>query len=441
MTDRTAPLIDEKTEFQLTRELELLISGALVFALLQAPELLDQWWLRAQVHLSGAAFGVSFAAYYVIKLASYGLIVTVTTHFLLRGLWVALLGLRAAFPGGIDESRLELGPFAQSFYRGRLATLTQLEERVDRVAASIFSFVFLFLILLGGIALWCTISGVIALTATRLMRRPDLAGPIFWALFALFVAAQTAVALLDRWSKKSELPPRVAHAGTRLFSFVYFISLGRLYAPIFFIFSTRLSRKVIMTTQVVFVYTIVAFFLVSVLSTAGVLGLDSYIFFPPNATLEQMRTSHYESMRVDAAPTAVPTIQADVITEPYVRLFLPYNPRTDNERARVLCPDVLPFRGDGVFLRSKRGRSDPRQIRAVLGCFERLYRVELDERPVPLHDALFYVHPSSRIHGRLVMIPARTLAPGKHTLTVRRTPVPSLDEGHPPAEYFIPFWR
>ena len=94
----------EKSERQLTRELELLISAALVFALLQLPGVLDRWWDGIGAHVTGTPFGVAFAAYYAGKLASYGLIVAILTHFLLRGFWVALMGLRSAYPGGIDPS-------------------------------------------------------------------------------------------------------------------------------------------------------------------------------------------------------------------------------------------------------------------------------------------------------------------------------------------------
>ncbi|MEA2463583.1 MAG: hypothetical protein QOJ98_1330, partial [Acidobacteriota bacterium] len=127
----STPEIDsaEKSLFQLTRELELLISAGLVFALLQLPDLLNDWWMRTSVHVGGSAFGTVFMLYYVGKLIAYGLSVAIAAHFLLRGLWVAIMGLRSVFPDGVNRDKLDQGEVYRKFYEERLLSLQEIEDR------------------------------------------------------------------------------------------------------------------------------------------------------------------------------------------------------------------------------------------------------------------------------------------------------------------------
>ena len=429
----------EKSVFQLTRELELLISGALVFALLQLPGILDGWWHETRTHVAGRAFVVPFSAYYAAKLASYGLIATIFTHFLLRGLWVALLGLRGVFPEGIDYTKLHQGPFMRRFYERRIPTLGTLEAKVDRVAALMFSFVFLYLILLFIGTLWVTVAGAIAFVVGRLAGRPSLFGPVFFVVLALFVVAQSIVATADKTSRKSELNPKLEALASRILNVIHYASLNFLYAPMFLTLTTRISKRVVMGLQLGFFYTLIAVFVVSVFVAQGVVGFDSYAWFPPNAPRHEMYAGSYESLRSAGSRALVPTVQSEVITDPYVRLFVPYNARRDNEIIRRRCPDVRPFRSDGFYI-SPRGRTPEQQTAAVIRCFALVYSVALDGKPVDTSSAYFHIRPGG-IHGRIVMIPAAGLASGKHEVLVRRNRVPEKGKPATPDEYYIPFWR
>ena len=57
-----------------------------------------------------------------------------------------------------------------------------------------------------------------------------------------------------------QLRQRLEAFATRLLSFAYYISFTFWSAPIFFIFSSRISRKVISTTQLAFAYAMIAIF-------------------------------------------------------------------------------------------------------------------------------------------------------------------------------------
>lgn len=434
------PKIDEHTEYQLTRELELLISGALVFALLQAPGYLDEWWNRTAVNISGTSFAAPFAAYYAGKVVAYGLIAVIVGHFIIRGFWVALLGLRAAFPGPIDDSKLDLGPYQKELYAKRRTTISELEDRVDRVAASLFSFFFLFIFLIAGVVFWSVVSGVVALGLSRLIRRPDLVTTIFWILFAIYAFLPASVRFLDQRSKKRPLSPLARKYGDRAFAFTFFFTLGFLYTPIFLTFATKFRRKTFVAVQVGFIYTMVGIFMVSTLVGAGLIGYDSYEYFPPDGGNSQLRNANYENLRTPSSRAVVPTVQSQMVSEPYLRLFIPYDVRRDNALMRKFCPGIEPFRPDGFYFSPRNSRPDEKKIRKVLDCFATIYSAKLDERPLDLVQASFFVRSNDNVHGRVLMIPVAHLPAGRHTITVSRRKLPD-DRPKRPNEWVIPFWK
>jgi hypothetical protein len=441
VTERSQRPLEEKTEYQLTRELELLISAGLIFALLQLPGLLDSWWNARYIHLGGAAFGTVFVIYYVGKLLAYGLVAAIVCHFLLRGLWIAVLGLRSAFPGGVDHERLHFGPLLRSFYRERLLTLEDLEERTDRVAASLFSFVFLFVMGFAMIAIWAAASWGIALLVSNLLGREEVLFPLFLTLVTIFLMLQLTVVLVDRFTRTRKVPAGVQRGALRLMKFIHYASFNFVYAPVFLTFSTRLSRRFIGVTQVIFLYAMIAMFTISVFTSLGVLGFDSYAWFPNDARQFQARPSHYDNLRPAGETVVVPTIQSDVIEDRYIRFFVPYDAREDNPRIRKLCPGVKPVRREGLFMVDRTARTSEARVREIMGCLTRIYQIRLDGRPLPELESLFYVHPQGKVAGRLMMVPAQNLSPGRHLLTVVHTPVgdPEVDERAD--EYYIPFWR
>jgi hypothetical protein len=430
----------EKGGFQFTRELELLISAALVFSLLRLPELLDEWWDANFVHVDGYAFTTIWIIYYVGKLVSYAFVAAMTGHFILRGLWVGVLGLQSAFPGGADHERLHHGPFLRRFYAKRLASLDELDERVDRIAASIFGFVFMFILLFAVAALTAGIAFVIALGMARLTGSDRVVGPTFAVLFLLPAAGSLFLNFVDRRSRTGNLSPRMEAFAEKLMRFLHYATLNFLYAPLFLTFTTRLSKKLVTTVQMVFMYSLIAIFIVNMLAARGVLGFDSYNYFPTRTGKFDVRSAHYEDRRRPGAVPVIPTIQSDVIEGPYVRLFIPYDGREDSARIRQICPDVAPVRDEGVYLDLPKTTPEPRS-RELLACFAKLYTIQLDDKPMTDLRFSFYTNPETRVPGRLAMIPTAGLAAGQHTLAIRHTPLPGGQKDRRRDEFFIHFWR
>ena len=109
-----------------TWEVELLLSGALVFSMLQVPDLLDEAIATLRPRLTGSLnYGV-FMLYFYLKITSYALIATFVLHLSSRAIWVAALGLRSVYPGGVDWDKLSRGPIYLEYAQRTTQTLDQM---------------------------------------------------------------------------------------------------------------------------------------------------------------------------------------------------------------------------------------------------------------------------------------------------------------------------
>jgi hypothetical protein len=430
---------EAKSLFQLTRELELLISVALVFALLQLPTVLDNWWNRTSIHVGGQAFGSVFTMYYVGKLISYGLIVAIVSHVLLRGFWVAVMSLRSVF-AGVRREKLDQGVVMEKFYEERLMTLDELEVRVDRLAASVFGFVFLFLLIFAIVAAWAVVAWGVAFIATLITGDDAVVMPVIVGMFVIYIGMQTFVAWVDKVSKKRPVSPAMEKAALRVMGWMYYLTFNSIYAPVYFTFASHSSRRRMNVLLVSFLYAMVAVFLFSVLYARGIFGYDSYIYYPMRAATGQLRPIHYDNLRGAGVAASEPSIQSDVVEGAYLRLFIPYDAREDNARMRVLCPDVAPLHAEGFFV-SPRAKLPAPRVAQLAACFDRVYHIALDGRPLQKPGFVFYRHPSGGVAGRLALVPIGSLAAGQHVLTVRHAPLPNVKKDEDADEFFIPFWR
>ena len=114
-----------------TWDMELLLSGATVFALFQA----------AQAMLAGGAYLLPRLQDNVAMLASllftYGfgglilLALTFALHLTIRAYWVALIGMNSVFPGGVRMDAFKSGPLAKDILKRRWQSMESAIERAD----------------------------------------------------------------------------------------------------------------------------------------------------------------------------------------------------------------------------------------------------------------------------------------------------------------------
>jgi len=415
-------------------ELELLISGALVFGMIQLPDRVDAWYDHVSPALDGAfATGAFFVSVYA-KMALYAVICGFVLHLAIRAYWVGVIGLEAVFPGGIVWEKTRAGPIVRELQRKATPPLQSLIDGADRLASLVFAGG-LTLALLFGFSL--VVLGAVSLPAYAALGYalgPVASAAALDALFFLLIVPMMAATLVDRaWGDRLDPTSRTARAVRAVGRATVSVMRYAVFQPLLLIITTNLRGQ---KRTTVFVMLLA----IGALAFAGRQKLfpgrgiaDAYTYLPDEPGRLGVEPQFYEDKRAEGEVVPdIPSIQSDMVRDPYVRLFIPYRPRRHNELVARRCA------AEGVA-GTPRPATEGGEA-AVLRCLARLQPVTLNGRPVSA-PFRFYTQPGTGVRGIAAYIPVAGLPKGENVLAVARLPVLAPKPGEKPRPPFtIPFW-
>lgn len=417
-----------------TWEVELLISGVAVFAMLQLPDLLDRAIFAVTPRVTEQWGKLLWLLYVYSKGAAVILAATFVVHLLLRARWIALVGMYSIYPRGVDWQKLRLGPIGREVEAGKMGRIEDAIERADNRATMVFALgvilasilvaVTLLVAILFGAALWLEASTPLTFDAGW-----------FGILFACLMVPYALALALDRQFGETLPVGSARHRMLRgLLRFYSRIGLGMANNPALAMLSSHHGRR----RTIIVVAAIMT--LAMIAATSGYYALrdphafGSYDAFPA-ADADQARavdTAHYDDERNPETDAIAPYIQSAVIRGPYVRLVVPYEPRRDDAAIRRTCPGAL-------------ASQTATRVARLLDCLQRLHAVTLDGKPVAMR---FDSSRDARTErpALLGMIDVRDLARGRHELRIASPPVDRDEvEATPPVDrrqfHRIAFWR
>ena len=417
-----------------TWEVELLISGVAVFAMLQLPGWLDDRYFALMPRFDSNWLGSLSLLYVYLKSAALILAATFSLHLLLRARWIAQVGMHSVFPEGIRWDKLRIGPVQREIeiqrYRGPEASI----ERADNAATVVFAIG----VMLATTLLWISLL-VVCLSALALGfvafagSRVGVGTALACGVLVLFLPAILATVIDRRVGAKLReggVARRALAAVLRISSRLGFMQRGS--NPVFSLLASHGGeRRAVALTIAVF---LIAALVVrqSIRSEGDPRSFGSYTLFP--ALADRSRTledAHYDDLRDPARDAAVPYIDSMVASGPYLRLVVPYVPRWDADVLEHDCPTMARAAGEDA------------RAAAALGCLQRAHAVLLDDKPLP---SLRYEpgnDPRTERPALVAMIDVRGLPVGRHELQVARAPGrvagDATDDGLAP--WKIPFWR
>jgi len=412
----TQPARDEPSEgfFDKTWELELLISGGVVFALLQLPSLLERSFLRLEPRLIGwwkDAFVLAFA---YLKGILYTLIAAFVLHLSSRAYWIGLLGLEKVHPEGIRWENLKSGPITRRIQRELIPPVRRQIVQLDLFCSSIFAFAFLLVI---ACLLSIVLIGICALLTWGLSwllgerSLPD----IFLAVLCVFALGMALPGILDKLlAGHLRSGGRMERSLERVLRTFHRLQLGNLFGSITLVLLSS-RRKSLSVLVGLFLCFLLLFSLLPMLQRDNLWSSGS-----PAAEREVVPLYYEDQWPEEGTPRLAPSIQSDVIEGPYVKLFIPYLPSRHDEAFATRCPNP----------------------QDKLDCAARLHQVAMDGRVVPGLAFLFYTHPKLGSRGFLAYIPTAGLSPGPHVLKIEPLPVRKKKwlRRKDPQPYFIRFW-
>lgn len=427
-------------------ELELIIAGAVTFALFQLPGSIDAFREWAAPLMTGiGGFVTLLLATVYAKAVLYVLILAFTTNLVARAYWVGLVGLHSVYPDGVRWERLRMGPVAVAHYRRGMRTLPTLIARVDNFASAIFSFAFLIVLMF---VLSVFAFGVFALVAwglSTLLFGGRFVQPLVYLLAAMLVLPGVIVVMIDRQKGKQLVVDSPAWQRLdRWIGIATRMNGSALYAPILFILMSNAGRRRMTAVFYAVVFGSMAATFTETIARMDLLRAGTPSYVPDVVGTAGIDPAHYESLRAPRRGDTEPTIQSDVIDGPYVRLFIPYRTDRHDYAIRTMCPSVAPLRKSVPHL--WRAPDDTaaatRGAAQVLACLTKLSDVRVDGVPVPGLTFRFAEHATSGMPGVTTYIPTAPLAPGAHTLTIAPLPrLPSSTSTRPLIPTTIPFYR
>lgn len=417
-----------------TWEMELLLSAATVFGLMQLPAMLDGLLYATMPRFEREAGTLILLPYVYIKAAVQMLVLTFLLHLGLRGYWIALVGLRSVYPAGVNWEGLRWGPVYARVVRRRFAPLPELIEHADNRASKVFGFGIGFAVALLAPLLLLGLAAVLTYVFYRGLGR-SVAWLTLWNwLIAILILPYLLAAAVDRLFGRRLAPgSRVARVLGWLFPFYLRLGFGSFVNYPVTLFLSHYGRRrggiaILLTVMVMVIASMLGQFRERLGAEIGQYGALS------GTATGQARTllpAHYADRRGDGASlTPVPFIPSDVVEGDYLRLFIPYRPTRDNPALRARCPEIESAAGPDALART-------------LDCLALLYPVALDG--IVIADPQFdrAEDAATGLRGVQSMIRVADLAPGRHELQISRpSPAgPRQPDEKPEPPYVIPFWR
>ncbi|HEX2191385.1 MAG TPA: hypothetical protein VHG51_20910 [Longimicrobiaceae bacterium] len=427
-----------------TWELELLISGAVIFALLQPPALVDSLYERLNPHLTREAGMLLFLGYWYVQASLYALIACFTMHLAARAYWVGLIGLDSVFPAGVRWDNLRQGPYLRAAYRDRLPSLPALIVRIDNFCSVIFSFAFVTVILFVISVLLSAAAGGAAFALSGLLFGGEHFLAVLYTLLAVLALPMSLLSVADkRMGERVDPASRPGRLLRFLAAASYRVNMVGLYGPILLTLFSNTRKRIMYPVFAAFVVGLLAMVAGQLFTRLGILSVNSYEFFPEEAGASVVSPAYYESQRpAGEVFPRTPSIQSDVVRDPFVKLFIPYSPERHDAALGRACPGLPRLQDTGVrFGRARGDAPDAAAADAVLRCFARVHAVRLNGAPVEALDLSFHTHPRSGLRGVIAYLPTAELPRGRNVLRVERVPRARPRPGdEPPEPDVIPFW-
>jgi len=426
---QSAPALSSRTTP--TWEVELLISGVAVFAMLQLPGWLDDRMFALEPRMGADWRMVLLLAYLYAKSAAIVLAVTFAVHLLLRAQWIALVGMDSVYPQGVQLDRMRMGPIQRALEEARPDRTKEAIEQADNRASVVFAIgVSIAFIIAFVCVLFCGALLLVTLFSQAIGWHADPIDVMMW-IFALVMVPSIIAGLADRALAGRLQPGQPAHRVlVAILDFYTRIGLGRRNNRIVALLTSNGGERRTMAA-------VVGIMVLALLGVAaghaamrGQIRIGSYAQLPGAEAL-RVDPAHYDDQRDPGRNDVLPYLQSMVVLGPYLKLVVPHEPRRDEPAMRRACADAEDM--------APKARDEAR-----LGCLSKLRSVTLNG--TLLKDLQYEISSDPRTDrpALLAMIDVRGLAPGRHELRVDRPAYadskPDPDEPDP-GFHRIVFWR
>ena len=419
-----------------TWEIEILLSGASVFALFQLYDGLQRALFEVFERLSPEALAMWSTLGGYVQAGVLALALGFVAHLLIRAYWAAAVGLYSIDASGSLARTRTVGPAQRQMLADRWERLPQRIAELDDLATLVFSVSLGLAKVMGVLVLLALCSATVGLTAATLGDGRIDAARTMMLVLGLSILPSLVATLVDNHRGKRQRPAlRWTSVVLRPYAAIGLTADGNLSVQMMAhrLSGGRRSLKGTTVTALLMVSLVMIVILVPTLQRVGVGALLKGDYPALEAgQFHALRAVHYLDRLPADEVVRAPAIPSEIATGPYLRLFIPYVPHWHDG----LLADC---RGAPRSATAEDWRHDAIASAATLRCLAEALPVRLDGRPV---QALWLFAEDRRAdrRGFVVMIDVRALEPGRYELQVE-APEAAFERDEPRVPWRIPFWR
>lgn len=413
-TEQRSKLLDRLQEE--SWQLELLISGFSIFLLLGAwTKHIDLETDLILLQQASQNFSALEAFYDISRIALACLLGTLVFHVLMRGMWIAAIGLRSV-SGDIEYAEMGLIPRFRNFLERRIGGFDGYIERLERNCSVLFSVAFLIFLGLLSLAILISVFNAFAFLIIAIL------GDEYWNTVnnttAICLMVFGIPYLLDfmtvGWLKRQKWFARPYYYLYRLLGWLTFARFSR---PLYYnLIDNRFGKRLAIALPVLM------FVAVIIWSYEHV----THAYYPSlyQSGEEVILAGVYDDDGFETnARLWRPSLSSRYVQDNYLELFIPYIPRNDDEELEFHYPDLIPARLTGPVLRGglrygdiKMEDANNTELRKAMSS---LWRTSVDSVTLNVTPR-FSRHEQRRQYGLLYLIPAHDLSIGEHQLRIQR---------------------
>ncbi len=422
-------------------QLELIISGFAIFLVASLYDPLIDLGVSIEVAGTGLeSTGIPHIFFAILSGAWFFLLVNLICHVVLRGFWIAAIGLRY-ISGEIDFDELRLSPKFDAWLRKKTIPYDEYIERLEKYCSVVFAFTFLiiFMFIALGMFFMVQILGI-SLFRDVIEARIDVVGELPKLIFILVYNFFGLLYFLDfvslgklkrvKWFSKIYFP---------IYRFFSLITLSFLYRPLYYnLIDNKFGRRL--------GYFLVPYVLIVLIGLS--FRPQTHFWFPMEKDDhgQTMQHEYYDDLRPERAIVSKASIPSKYLDNDFLELFIPYRSRRHDERLTDFCPDFEPFRKSGYYASSiKISSTDFRESAAdtALQCFKQLHEIYINDSLYLDLKYHFYTHPDKKEKGVLTIIDVAHLNRGQHDLKIDlRTLETEFEDSVRTRELVtFPFWK
>lgn len=395
-------------------QLELIISGFAIFLVAASFENIQGLIRQVDVYAAGLEnSGILKTPVVTLIAAWFFLLINLIIHVILRGFWIAAIGLRYV-SGDVDFEALKFTAKFDRHLRKRVPPFDLFIERLEKICSVVFAFTFIIIFMVISVAMFFAFTSLLTYLIDFAFENSENVRNLAMVklIVVIFIFLCAFIYFIDfvtlGWVKRIKWFSVIYYPIYRVMSL---ITLSFLYRPLYYnLIDDSFGRKV--------GYLLVPYVLI--FATIASAEIEAFKYFPREFSKEKIRNTHYLDMLEEKENIERTIIPSKFISNSFLEVFIPYDENDDDEIEK-LCPGLHSNNKMGIRLNivqiNVNDAISPSD--SLLDCVSQIYKIYINDS-LTISKPFFYEHPNMNEPGLLHIIDISHLPRGPQDLKVEQ---------------------